>query len=985
MKVLVGGISPEGEHILSQYLNAFLPEAEIEPIKATGIRGALKRGIPNPSVFLVIIEDSLYQRCLSDCADVLNNSKVHRYTTDSSLNEFLISKFGKLDESQMDSMYGIDNASVTPPDKLMGSANSVNTIIDDDENLSVVASMDIDKVETDDTVINSRKTDELEAKIAELQDKLALDESIISNLRAQLEEENDDSDAAELVARISELQDIVDKQAEQLKNAESGETDYEALGKVAKAEQVIKQFDDLKTDLRKAREDNSALQHDKSELDKQVKDLDSQLGNLSSQIEQLTASVNDKTAKINELQTEVDNKDDLLVSKEAELQGKSSELGIVQDKLKEMDDLSAELTTLKTDLQQKGIEYDNLKVDYESKVAEYNKVSDDLKSLTVQLEEKDKKITELSATIDTLSQSGTVSSEQITDLSSQVNSLRTELITVRDELKAKEGTITDLTSQIENLNINHKSEIDKLHSEYQVEINSINQANTAKIVELQEEQNMKLSEMQSSHNSELADLQKSHEAELSKLQVEITKSGTVSTQFTVLQKNYETLKAEKTNLDAEISKLKTEIYDKDARIKELTESSTLNQEDLAVKTEALDKIIAEKNDLINQLATAKEESINLQGQITELTKQHQTELAEKDTKYSELEQENTKLTNKVESLKASLIDAQADSDSISRLESDLLEERRKSARLSSELEVIKKSEGTGKSAELRVEIARLNNELKQAKSESVDTSEVAKLREELAEARAKTAELETTVLEKDEQIDEISDGVFGQIANLSMPKVAYDISLGMKEDFSNDHIYCYASGSDESSSLMFSTIRRSCMANPKARIIILDLTTDSTIDRDLGVQSVKSPINWITGSEEFLPYLANTKFNNVKVLSTALAYMNDLFLLNIDWGKRINELKAFADAIIINVGCINNLVAKILFNTFSQCMKSHIIVKATPINIRATILNITGFSHISENVTVDCINFDNSSKQMYQRLATKCKATIIKDSDIIAL
>jgi hypothetical protein len=315
----------------------------------------------------------------------------------------------------------------------------------------------------------------------------------------------------------------------------------------------------------------------------------------------------------------------------------------------------------------------------------------------------------------------------------------------------------------------------------------------------------------------------------------------------------------------------------------------------------------------------------------------------------------------------------------------LLEERRKSARLNSELEVMKKSEGSGKSAELRLEIARLNEELKKAKTESVNSGEASKLKDELSEERAKAAELEMLVAEKEEQLAEYSDGVFGQIANLAMPKVAYDVDLGIKNNFLSDHIYCYASGSEESSSILFSTIRKSCNANPNARIIILDLTTDSTIDRDFGAQTVKSPITWITGSENFTSFLADTKFKNVKILSTALAYMNDLFLLNIDWGKRIEELKSFADAVIINVGCLNNLVSKILFNSFSRVMRSHIIVKASPINIRATILNITGYSSISENVTVDCINFDKQSQGMYQRLAQKCKATIVKDSDIIAL
>ena len=112
-KVFVGGISPEGEHLLTTYLNVFMPDAVIEPLKAVGIKGKMKNHAKRQDVALVIIDESLYQACVGVADDVLALPKVHKYVDDDGLNQFLISKFGRLD--------GVDTqeSAVIPPDMLM--------------------------------------------------------------------------------------------------------------------------------------------------------------------------------------------------------------------------------------------------------------------------------------------------------------------------------------------------------------------------------------------------------------------------------------------------------------------------------------------------------------------------------------------------------------------------------------------------------------------------------------------------------------------------------------------------------------------------------------------------------------------------------------------------------------------------------------------------------------------------------------------------
>ena len=105
-KVFVGGITPEGERLVNMYLEKFMPDAVIEPLKAAGIRGRIKNHAKRPDVALVIIDESLYEQCRDVASDVLAMPKVHKYVNDEGLKQFLISKFGVIE--------GVDTDSSTP-------------------------------------------------------------------------------------------------------------------------------------------------------------------------------------------------------------------------------------------------------------------------------------------------------------------------------------------------------------------------------------------------------------------------------------------------------------------------------------------------------------------------------------------------------------------------------------------------------------------------------------------------------------------------------------------------------------------------------------------------------------------------------------------------------------------------------------------------------------------------------------------------------
>lgn len=336
-------------------------------------------------------------------------------------------------------------------------------------------------------------------------------------------------------------------------------------------------------------------------------------------------------------------------------------------------------------------------------------------------------------------------------------------------------------------------------------------------------------------------------------------------------------------------------------------------------------------------------------------------------------------------LQDSLESSKGEKTSINQLEDKLLEEKRKVTKLSSELEVLKKSNNSSITTELREEISKLKSENEKYKKEGVSSDEVKSLKKELEKSELEISNLKSDLTEQVELINELNDSVFLKMAYIASPKLACDISLDVSLDLTKSRSFCIASGSLESNLLTYQMIKKTVKANPNTRFLVVDLVTDSCIDRELGVQKINSPINWLNGSSDFKEFLAPTKYNNVKCLSTGFAFLNDLYLLQVDWQKRISEIQGFGDVVIFNIGCLNNTVTKVLYNTFSSIMRTNVVVKATPINLRTLILSMTGLKK-SDNTLVCCVGFDEAlSKPMYQKLTQKYKATILKETDILKL
>lgn len=885
-RVFVGDISVEASRLLSKYLDKYMPDAVIEPLKTTGIKGKIKNHATRSDVVLVILSENLFDMCLGVADNVLSLPKVHKYVSDAGFKEFLEKKFGVLDNS-------VESEVIT----------------DDFDDLTVS--------DNDETPDDNDK-DEV---IRKLNDELIVCNTLIRNLEAQIEEKTADNDVSHFVKRIKTLEselEIAKAESSKLQN-----DSYAELGKVARAEQIIEKVDKLTEDLKSERKKYANLESEKLSLEIEIKSLTSEYDELNgnytinqtklSELEESLSSIQkDYDDKVKELEELSSSSSDLEV-KVKDLTTELAGLKVLEEEISSLSESNKKLNEEVTELKGVRINLSNLQVDYD-------KVSKEKEVL-------DSKIAELNSTIDALKEELKTSS-----------STQETMDKLTKELSDAKASVESLTSLKSSLEVN----LSTLTKEKEELVSQVN------------ELSLKLS---------------SKDDEIDGLIKNLDKTEGVSLELKTSKEQVDKLLYEISTLNDSLTVKANEL---DSKIKEL---ETLKVE--------LDSVTNERNSLMTDLKSKESELSSVTSLSEEVTTlSEQLEISSKTI--TDLEVSNKKLTSEVELLRKEAIDSSTLLESSYALEGELKDSKRKIAKLESENDLLKQDlEKEKNSSSKDIEIAKLRSSISDYKEQIrvLQSSKSKEFDEELSQLRKRCADLEVSLIDKDNLLSAKNNSIFSKMGSIASPKTMLNVSIDIPKELPN--MYVFASGSAESNIVTYQALKRICSSTNKS-VLIVDLVTDSYIDRELGVGQVQSPIEFLQGIKPVNEVLAKSKIGNAYVLSIAFSYFNSLYLLNIDWGTVLPSLYGVADIIIINVGCLNDMVSKVLFNAFSTSMKSHIIIKASPINLRTALLSLTGIPSAKMS-QISCVNFENSSKQMYQRLAQKFNTQILKDSDVLKL
>lgn len=925
-KVFIGNITSSAERLISAYLDKFMPDVVVEPLKAAGIKGKIKNHARRPEVVLVILDETFYNMCKGVADDVLSLPKVHKYVSDSGLQEFLVEKFGVLD-------------SVPAVERVEVPEIHVNSeIIEDDfENESLTVS-DLEDTSNDDR----------DSVIQKLNDEIIIRDTMIRNLEAQIEEKSGSDNVSHFIERIKSLEKNLEDAEDRLSKVQN--ESYTNLGKITRAEQIIKSVDTLKEELKAEKLKCSSLESNKLELEARVQEQKQEvdrlrlsvveLGDKISELDAVKSKFDKQEEDLRVLQEDLDIRtSELKQTKEKctfldaevfDLNGKLSELGVLNEKI---DSLEAENKKLSDSV----VVLSNLKLELENLHVDYDKVVSDKKSLELKISELKLELEESLTSNTTMEVANNKLERDIKSLQLDNDSISKQLIEVTDKIKSKDDEIEKLRKDLVS-SAGIESELKGARQEI------------ALLKESSEELSLKLKLFDDTKASlddkvfEVEDLQRKL-SEKSKLEE---------------------------NLESKISELvsvKEELSSKTEELNILRNEKNLSSNEISEKT--------------NEIRLKNEKLSKLELEVSKLT----SELEDLRNRNNELVTTNKKLSNEVDIFKAKVEESSTLLQNNSQSEKEVLEYKRKIARLQAENESLKEDlEETRGTTNKDVEISKLRSEISDYKEklrQAVDlNNEKNKLsKSEVIQLRERCASLEVSLVEKENELLSTTDSVFSRMGSIASPKTMFNLTLDVPKELSN--MFVVASGSSESNLITYQTLRRFCASNNKS-VLILDLVTDSYIDREFGAEGIRSPIEFLQGYKPITDFVTSTKVANTHVSSTAFSYLNILYLLNVDWQERLAELTNLTDIVIINVGCLNEVVSKVLFNAFSEVMDSHIIIKASPINLRTALLTLTGISSAKRS-KVSCVGFENSSKAMYQRLAQKFNTQILKDSDVLKL
>lgn len=932
-RVFLGSISQRGRDILVSYLNEFLPEHIIEDLSVQGIRTKIKREAGLPDVGLIILDEHLYSTCKGVASGMLSLSKVHRYTSDDSLYEFLISKFGR----KLDTVDSILSGDIIP-----SVAGGTVCVSESDEDMLLLAGDDSDA----------------SSQIAELKESNRL-------LKAELDAVSGSSTSDEAVsiysAKISELEKALRaKEAELSASKNDGFVD---LGKVAKAEQVMAELDELKAELKSVRRSMSQLEFDNSinsesivSLEKEKREKDEEIVRLRG-IELDSKSLSLDISRMRDEIADTEKERDSLLSKTEDLQ---SSLSSVESELEALRLLSSDRQILEDRVNELEPQFLKSKEDIKAlhiKLAMLAKVESEFASCKLELEKLVARNTELVKVNSTLSEIKGELEQQSEFFASKNESLQSEVTKLEMSLSSLSSKDSELEKSIELLEAK-TVQLSKDKSDLSTSL-----SDSRALIEAKEEElsalELRLSESDADTNSVL----EGHRAELQ------SKDETISELVTKVQ-------GLESSIEATSLEVSANLEGKDEKIRELNESLSGVEQRLETEVSNSKMSLESKDNEIAELKT------KLSDLVFSYKDAEQKLLSFSDVDLSSINSEKAELALTLTKAQEELVS--------SKRKIAILEEQNKSI-VESTVSKVEFSSVTALKTELELSIANLKtenlrlSEQGRANKDGVQTREMeySKLQEEIDSLRAKLELRDITLIEKDQLLDEVTSSIFCDMAKTAQPKIAMQLAVPVPKVML-ENVVVVAGGSVGSISDMYKFIKTEVTSRGDVPTVVVDISNMSSIDSMLGLRSIVSPLDWLRGTEPIGSLIGDYASSKVSVLTSAGSYIYEPYKLNIDWMSRLVELNNLGVKVILCIGSIDSTINGVLYNSFSKCCESFIVVASSPANLRGAILTMTGFRSI-ENTTVICRTFAEPSKALYNKLASKVRTRIVQDDECISV
>lgn len=932
-KVLYADIETTTLGLIKAYIDKFSSGTTLEELRTTGIASKLRMNVKKPDTLLVVLGQSVVSLNKAKLTEVLKNDKVHQYTDDATLNQWLSKLFG----GSID--YDISTTEVKVEEVQEKESE------EDEEKF----------FEEPKPVVEAKPTEDFERERKKLLGQINVLEETNENLRKQLQEaleESDLGDIREYKSKVADLEDKLIKKEGELRELHFEVDTYKNRAREMGTASV--EVENLRKKISEAESNISSLTDEKEKLELKLEDITSSYEESQAQNESLITSIgtykeelrlaDEVKQKYDELTSEYENVEEDCKSLKEEVSNLSTQLSEAEKQLTDKEELESELEGVRKLVgvkQEKIITLEEELEETRDYKVKYKSVSNQLDSSKLENDSLKGKITELTS--------------QSSELQSKIDELTGEKGKLESNLELKEKSLTAMSREVADLGVK-LTECNESKDSLQVKLNEL-QSEKERI-----ESELQLKETQVSGNTEEIDgLHKT----ISDLKSELSK---VNSEKSVLSDKITSMESQLSEKQSELEDLTEETNDLRGRVSEMqSKTATLTSENATLKSK-LDSIQSE-------LENADNDSIDKNTKILELT--------------DEIEQ----LRSKIKALETKLNDSKNES---TIMETDLENARNSSEKVELELQSLKPELTKLKSTvqDLKTDIKSKDNIISSLKStieglkkdgtsSSSSSEEEIRLKQEILKAKDMIRERNDSIEELTDLVDELQSDIFMEVANSAMPKTAVTTELPVPNKGLKNVRLCVA-GSGESNLTAYRVLHDETVANPNKKYLIVDLVNESFIDSTFGAKKIPNPLDWLEGRENIKQFVASSKEKNVKILSFGLNYMNDSYYLRVNWEERLEELNSLGINVIIYIGVIDCLVRNILFNSISKCCKTFVITKASPANLRACLLHLNSFPKV-KHTTVLCAEYADSSQKMFNNLSKKYKTAIVEKGKPIGI
>ena len=210
----------------------------------------------------------------------------------------------------------------------------------------------------------------------------------------------------------------------------------------------------------------------------------------------------------------------------------------------------------------------------------------------------------------------------------------------------------------------------------------------------------------------------------------------------------------------------------------------------------------------------------------------------------------------------------------------------------------------------------------------------------------------------------------------------------------SDNVFVVAAGSDGAAQLVAQFFRSSILLGysgseasrglsgfrADCRTLVVDLATDTYMDyylNSMGYDSTDSSgLDWLSGKKTLQEAMRQCREDDEGLWSVGigLGYVNEAWLLNVDWPARLRELGSSGMNVLISVGDLGSHVRRVLYKSLCLASGHHIVITGgTKLAVRATVANMDGLfpaNKVSSWLHFDCylMNPRNSIKNIAESL-----------------